>query len=423
MINNFLKIDNKLLFYFIILSILFFYFFVEIKIPILNYALARPYTLFIFLFLLFLFIEDYVEIFKNYTRPLILFAIFILINLISLIFNYQGIKSLEGFFHIVLVYLIFPITLLLFKEEINFSRFIKILIIISYLLFFINIIFLFLPSIYQKLWAHSQSYPRLGSLFQHPVFYGAFSVITYIILLTNRKLFSKDYLYYLSIIVNSLALVMSGAKLSFILYLLFSFIILYYLYFKNKDYATISNHLLIIISTSLLFYLFWLSPQNIILSKITYEITKKEDLSNWIRNFYIAETYQETSINRRIQIWKIVLSKIFENPINLILGHGPFYLGKIMTPHFTHTHNILLEFLLSYGLIGLIYLIIVTICIFKRLFKIKNFMSNLIFLYFLIHSLFDILFFNGILDFVFYSFLTKIIYYNEKNSNKSFILG
>jgi O-antigen ligase len=181
--------------------------------------------------------------------------------------------------------------------------------------------------------------------------------------------------------------------------------------------------LLIIISTSLLFYLFWLSPQNIILSKITYEITKKEDLSNWIRNFYIAETYQETSINRRIQIWKIVLSKIFENPINLILGYGPFYLCKIMAPRFVHTHNILLEFLLSYGLIGLIYLIIVTICIFKRLFKIKNFMLSLVFLYFLIHSLFDVLFFNGILDFIFYSFLTKIIYYNEKNSNKSFILG
>ena len=276
MINGFLKIDNKLLFYFIILSILFFYFFVEIKIPILNYALARPYTLFIFLFLLFLFIEDYFEIFKNYTRPLILFAIFVLINLISLIFNYQGIKSLEGFFHIVLDSLIFPITLLLFKEEINFSRFIKILIIISYLLFFINIIFLFFPSIYQKLWAHSQSYPRLGSLFQHPVSYGSFSVITYIILLTNRKLFSKDYLYYLSIIVNSLALVMSGAKLSFILYLLFSFIILYYLYFKNKDYSTILIHLLIIISILLLFYLFWLSPKISFYLKLLMKLLKKK---------------------------------------------------------------------------------------------------------------------------------------------------
>lgn len=406
-----INLINDIIIYFSLLSLLFFYFLIEIKFPFTNYAFARPYTLILLIFLLGFYKDIFINIVKQHKTPLLLFFIFIFLNLISLVFNYSGIKSLEGFFHITIPSLIFLICLVLFYKKENFDKFIRLLILLSIILFLINLIFLFKPNTYKNLYAHAQSYPRLGSLFQHPIGYGVFSVILYLILLSNFYNFYNKLFYYLLIFINSLGLVMSGGKVSFVLFLVFSIFIFYKIFLKNKDFKNLFIHLIILLFIVFLFYLFWLSTKNLILSKVSLISTQNIEFSNWIENFYTFNTYKETSVNRRIEIWQIVLDYNFKNFKNFIIGYGPFAFGKILEKDYIHTHNLFFEFFLSYGLLGFIYLLILIFLIYKKLSLAKNLTLNLIFYYYFIHSFFDVLFWGGVLDLIFFTFLSYLIYY------------
>lgn len=412
-INNFVNdLKVNFIFYFTVISLLFFYFFVEIKIPYTKYAVARPYTLILLLLLIFAYKKEIKSILTTYKKELLFFLIFLAINILSLIINFNDIKIIEGFYHIIGPSLIFLIFLIIFRKKQNYKNFEKILICLSYILFIINLLLLTKPYLYSYLYAHAQTYPRLGSIFQSPIGLGVFSVIIYILLLTNFQNFQNKTFYYLSIIVNSLNLIFSGAKISFGLYIFFSIIGFYFIFVKNKDYKNLFFHFLIIFLMGVFFYFLWLSPKNLILSSMVSQITSNVEFSQWVENFYTYKTYKETSINRRIEIWAKSISYLLQNPYKLIFGFGPFAFNKYLFPQYNHSHNIFLEFLINYGVIGLAYLIVFIFLIFKKLQAIKSLTLSFIFSYFLIHSFFDLLFWGGVLDILFFGFLIRLI--NEK---------
>lgn len=116
--------------------------------------------------------------------------------------------------------------------------------------------------------------------------------------------------------------------------------------------------------------------------------------------------YENSSLDERGEIWKVSF-ELLENPKTVLLGLGPNQfqehyfqnvdkvLGKQPLDYYVlQPHNIFLSFIFNYGILGLIFLLVIIILTLKTAFKIKekaniNQIASLILCYFLIHGLID----------------------------------
>lgn len=388
-----------------IFSILFL--FPEIK--IFSYSLS---SFFIFFYFLFLFLyKDFRELFTENKKYFIIWLIFLLLNIFSIIFSDYKILAIKGAGKIISLSLLFWILLWFFKKNCSdtFFNFFMFLLIFSSLL---NLFLFFNPKIIydylSKLYFHQVTYPRLGYPFLYPNTFSFFLIIMLIIILFNAK-YTNPILY----LFVSLGIILSGSKAGLVFYTAFS-IIRFFLKEKieNKKFM-----ILIMIISILVFINLWLSVKdNKILSKLVYQIRKEEGQSIAVKEYYTLQKYKETSIKNRIDIWKDSIYYFYKKPI---FGYGPLVHRYELTKNLSH--NIFLDFLMSYGILGFVFLIYFIILILKKIFIVKKQIYLFLFIYFLLNSFIETMFFNGIIDIIFYGFLIKLI--NEKDLNKLSILG
>lgn len=178
--------------------------------------------------------------------------------------------------------------------------------------------------------------------FLNPNYYGAY--LTLLILLYFYKKYDKKYL-----IIFLVTLLLTGSRFALIS-LICTFVL--FLFIKNKKIGFFA-----IILTFIYFYFVYKGIMPFVRSDT---ISKYLDLRIWIYKLGIM------GMNGAI-----------------ILGHGPMYFYKFSNYIYPHSHNLILETTLSYGLLGVMYIIYVLKDI-----KINEKIFLLIFLVF-VHGLAD----------------------------------
>jgi len=389
---------------FLIFLITFFilYLFPEIKIS--SFSLANFFPILVFLILFIK--KESREIFVEKKNILIFWLVFIILNLLSIAFSPYKSLAIMGAGRIISLSTLLWIFFYLFKNKENWDIFLNFLFYFAIFSSLLNIFLFIFPSIIfkylSKLYLHSVIYPRLGFPFLYPNTYAFFLLAVLVILLFNNFDIKQKNIFYFFI---SIGLILSGSKGGLIFYVLFS--ILSFLYFKNKKEIKYIMPMTIIFS--IIFLFLWVPiNKNKILSKITLSLNKNVGQSEAIKETYSLTEYKKLSVENRIDIWEESIYYFFKNPL---FGYGPLVNRYKLTKMLAH--NIFLDFMIGYGILGLIFLITIIFLITKKILKVRKPVYIFLFSYFLVYSLIETLFFNGIIDMIFCGFLVKLI--NEKN--------
>lgn len=389
---------------FLIFLIIFFilYLFPEIKISSFSLANFLPTLVFLVLFIK----KEFREIFIEKKNILIFWLVFIILNLLSITFSPYKSLAVMGAGRIISLSTLLWIFFYLFKNKENWDIFLNFIFYFAIFSSLLNIFLFIFPSIIfkylSKFYLHSVTYPRLGFPFLYPNTYAFFLLAVLVILLFNNFDIKQKNIFYFFI---SIGLILSGSKGGFIFYVLFS--ILSFLYFKNKEEIKYIMPMTIIFS--IIFLFLWVPiDKNKILSKITLSLNKNVGQSEAIKETYSLTEYKKLSVENRIDIWKESIYYFSKNPL---FGYGPLVNRYELTKMLAH--NIFLDFMIGYGILGLIFLITIIFLITKKILKARKPVYIFLFSYFLVYSLIETLFFNGIIDIIFYGFLAKLI--NEKN--------
>ena len=78
------------------------------------------------------------------------------------------------------------------------------------------------------------------------------------------------------------------------------------------------------------------------------------------------------NLSGRVAIWKSTLEFLKKNPLNIIIGVGKFSANRLLTVNgkqYQHFHNLLLELVMTGGLIELLYVMILYISVVRRVIK------------------------------------------------------
>lgn len=152
--------------------------------------------------------------------------------------------------------------------------------------------------------------------FLNPNYYGAYLAL--LILLYLFKKYNRKYL-----VVFIVALILTGSRFALVS-LIFTYAI--YLFLKNKKIGIIA------IGTILIYFYF---------------------VYKGVLPFVRSDTINEY-LDLRLWIYKLGVMGINEA---IFLGHGPTYFYKFSNYIYPHSHNILIEPVLSYGILGLMYIL------------------------------------------------------------------
>lgn len=156
----------------------------------------------------------------------------------------------------------------------------------------------------------------------NPNYYGSYLTFIAILSLTKAK---KNIKYFLIFLVSMATIVATGSRFSLIAIIL---ALLVYVFLNFKKIYTL------ILSTLILMY-------SIGVYKGIFPFIRTDSISQYLK--------------LRMDIWYMGIKAI---KTNVLLGHGTAYFYYFTNNVYAHTHNILIELILSYGLIGLLILII-----------------------------------------------------------------
>jgi len=233
------------------------------------------------------------------------------------------------------------------------------------------------------------------TVFIHHTTYSVFLAIVSIFLfikILNERLKVKQIIYILFFITITINLLVNSGRTGYISFLVTFLILSLYLFKKRIKYILITISSIIFV----IFLAYSLSPN------FKYRINLiKNDV-----NKVLTENNYSTAIGARIGLWVISKNTIIENPIfgigiagsqkvknNYIDRQSKNDFSYIKTLH--SFHNIYLEILIQYGIVGLILFFLIIYEIFKI--KIKNteiyLLKNITLSIYLLGSFVDILFY------------------------------
>ena len=336
---------------------LFFYLFFYIAGP----ALINIFLTFISLFCLIYLIKNnktLIDGFKDKgTLTLIIFFIYaLLVSILKKNFNIDIIS----FFRMVLIYFFITIFFKNNKYQINLKIFLPFVLIISFdslLQYFIG---------YNILGFEKFDTFRLTSFFKDEPIVGSFLIkLTIPLIGIFLYSFKKEKIFFFSIILSSIIIFLSGERMPLLQYLFGIFLLIFFS--KNKRKAIFA----LISILSLVLILFTLNNDLLDRYKSTYStfnsiindtLTVDDNERNPSVNEYIL------NFKSGLQLWS--QSKVF--------GSGYRYYNvnckRILSDHYysgcsTHPHNIYIEILSDYGLLGLLIFILF---IFRVLYQFYN---------------------------------------------------
>ncbi|MCB9062455.1 MAG: O-antigen ligase family protein [Halobacteriovoraceae bacterium] len=255
--------------------------------------------------------------------------------------------------------------------------------------------------------------PRIASILQWPNQLAI--LVSLSLLFTDRKKYSQIFIT----IIFTTQIILTSSRNG----LLALILVLIYKTIREKQVTT----LILVILTFLIF-----TPLKNYGNLRTYENkkietknisnSKKEKLNNYSTLLNGGGVEASTTVSLRLALWKGGLKELVEK--NLLFGIGPDNFRKIVTPKIfkfhayreLNAHNIFINFLVEWGLIGFIGFLLITLYIFTHC---KNIDFKFVLIMFFSVQIFDCFNYDVFFMFSFLAILT-ILYHSELISKDKF---
>lgn len=275
-------------------------------------------------------------------------------------------------------------------------------------------------SIFFQLMTYGDTRPEDPTPFMNHLDYSIFLALTSLILLTKfytSSIIKEKFFYFFYFLFVTSSLFLNGGRTGQVAFII-SLSISIFINVKNKLQAFF---VLLFTLISILYIAYQISP--IFHNRVHNAIVELNNLENNNINRY------QGSIGSRIGLWIISYDLILDNPI---LGVGVKSAQAVIKNKLeyansdfkkisvTSTHNAYLEFLITYGIIGLIFYLSIWYYLFKLNIQNTYFATlKIIFMsIYCIGSLFEILFYNQFSLSLFTLFLGIFIAINIDENNK-----
>jgi O-antigen ligase len=294
----------------------------------------------------------------NHNLSIGLILIFFAISLSSIVYSLNPYLTLKGILRIGCGILMFPITLLTLRDEIDFKKFLYLFLVLIGAVAFASLVIFGIRLLYLGYTF------RLRGPFLHPNGAGNFFItsfyIIFVTLVTGMLDRKRTKILILFLVLTFVTLLFTRSRSSWLSGYIFAIFLLHMLISspKKRKYFLIS---ILLLSATLLIAVL-ISPP--------------------IKNFLRLSYEQNISIIRRILIWRYSLQRFISSPF---IGTGLFAFSEIPQDQFpdyidfrfTHSHNYFLSLATEVGIQGMIMFVILVIFFLKRGFKnLKNFDRN-----------------------------------------------